>query len=142
MTFIIDSLLAFNITLDSLKLWIVNKNLKSFEFSSYKIKNDTLKISTKDIMGIKNYKLYYENGLIKEGRIYFEKGKSANYFLIFIELENWYALGVSQKPSSIWINDSVIDLINGEFFYKQLSTKPYKLKVIRNKLIILKDYKF
>lgn len=141
MSFLIDSLLIFHITLDTLKIWHEN-NVKSFEFSGYRLEKDTLILSTRTVSGLKSYKLIYENGKVDSGKIYFEKGKSANYFLIFFQRKDWIALGVSEKPSSVWINDSVVDLINGEYFIKKLSQKPYKLKVVRNKLIILKDYNF
>ena len=140
MNFLIDSLIVFYITLDSLKIF--NLNAKLFEFDNYKIENETLKISTKSISGIKNYKILDKNNNSNFGKIYFEKGKSANYFIIFFERENWYAFGITEKPSSIWINDSVIDLINGQFFYKKLNNAPYKLKVVKNKIIILKEFNF
>jgi len=140
MNFIIDSLIVFSITLDSLKIF--NLNAKIFEFDNYKIQDETLKISTKSISGIKNYRIVDKNNNINLGKIYFEKGKSANYFIIFFERKDWYAFGITEKLSSIWINDSVIDLIDGQFFYKKLSNTPYKLKVIKNKTIILKEYNF
>ncbi|MCS7244616.1 MAG: hypothetical protein N2504_00370 [candidate division WOR-3 bacterium] len=141
MSFLIDSVLVFHITLDTLKIWTEN-NVKSFEFSGYKMEKDTLVLSTRAISGSKSYKLIYENGKVDSGKIYFEKGKSANYFLIFFQGKYWIALGISEKPSSVWINDSVLDLIEGQYFIKKLSQKPYKLKVVRNKVIILKDYRF
>lgn len=140
MNFIIDSLIVFSITLDSLKIF--NLNAKLFEFDKYKIQNETLKISTKSISGIKNYRILDKNNNLNLGKICFEKGKSANYFIIFFETKNWHAFGITEKPSSIWINDSVIDLIDGKFFYKKLNNAPYKLKVIKNKIIILKEYNF
>lgn len=141
MSFLVDSLLVFYITLDTIKIWHEN-NVKSFEFSGYKLEKDTIVLSTKAISGLKSYKLVYKDGKIDSGKIYFEKGKSANYFLVFFQRKNWTAFGILEKQSSIWINDSVVDLINGEYFMKKLPQKPYKLKVIRNKLIILKDYNF
>ena len=113
MTFLVDSLLVFYITLDSLKVINFNKDIELFEFANYKVK-DSLTLLTKEISGLKNYVIYFNNNKKQEGKIYFEKGKSANYFLIFFKSNDWYVFGISQSPSSVWINDSVIDLINGE----------------------------
>ncbi|MEO0143910.1 MAG: hypothetical protein ABIL49_03335 [candidate division WOR-3 bacterium] len=141
MTFLVDSLLVFYITLDSLKVINFNKDIELFEFANYKVK-DSLTLLTKEISGLKNYVIYFNNNKKQEGKIYFEKGKSANYFLIFFKSNDWYVFGISQSPSSVWINDSVIDLINGEYFFKKLSKAPYKLKIVKNKFIVLKEYKF
>jgi hypothetical protein len=140
MNFIIDSLIVFSITFDSLKIF--NLNAKSFEFGNYKIQSETLKISTSAISGLKNYKILNKDESFNLGKIYFEKGKSANYFIVFFERKNWHIFGITEKQSSIWINDSVIDLIDGQFFYKKINNVPYKLKVIKNKMIILKEYNF
>ncbi len=141
MLFLVDSLIAFKIALDSFLIFNYSSSIVLFRFGEYQLK-DSIKLSTKEVSGMKNYEIVYKDDKIEKGRIYFEKGKSANYFLIFFERNSWHALGISEKPSSVWINDSVIDLIDGEYFYKKLLKPPYKLKVIRNKLVILKEYNF
>ncbi len=141
MVFLIDSLIGFKLALDSFVIFNYNQSVILFKFGGYQVR-DSIKLSTKEVSGMKNYEIVYKDNKVEQGRVYFEKGRSANYFLIFFERANWYAIGISEKPSSVWINDSVVDLIDGECFYKKLSKPPYKLKVIRNKFVILKEYNF